>query len=127
MREALDAQSEFFTVEEEGGTGMIEPLIPHITRVMKVLLARCSRTPDGHYASFSSVFEEQMKLGAIMASCVAVTWKQDNTGGWVSVESVAPREVWTDPTAPGIYRRRRYEIYTHDPGALAQRPADVCS
>ena len=121
MREALDAQSEFFTVEEEGGTGMIEPLIPHITRVMKVLLARCSRTPDGHYASFSSVFEEQMKLGAIMASCVAVTWKQDSTGGWVSVESVDPREVWFDPTGRGLYRRRRYEIDKHELVAMASR------
>lgn len=114
MREALEAQDKFFAVENEAGAGSIEPLIPHIERVMKVLLSRCSRTPDGHYAAFSSLFEEQMKLGAMMALSAAVTWKQDTKGGWVAVETVDPREVWYDPKGRNLYRRRRYEIDKHE-------------
>ena len=110
MREALDTMPEFFTVEDDAGPGRIEPLIPAITRVMKVLLARCSRTPDGHFASFSSLFEEQMKLGAIMALCASVTWEKDR----VAVQSVDPREVWYDPKGRNLYRRRRYEIDKHE-------------
>lgn len=121
MREALDAGGDWFTAEDEGGTGISEPLIPHINRVMKVLLGRCSRTPDGHYASFSSLFEEQMKLGAIMACCASVTWQMDSGGGWVRVASVDPREVWFDPKGRGLYRRRHYEIDKHELVAMASR------
>lgn len=125
MREALEAQDKFFTVEDEARTGRIEPLIPHIERVMQVLLSRCSRTPDGHLASFSSLFEEQMKLGAMMALCSAVTWKQDTKGGWVAVESVDPREVWYDPKGRNLYRRRRYEIDKHELLSMTTRVDDV--
>lgn len=125
MREALEAQDKFFTVEDEARTGRIEPLIPHIERVMQVLLSRCSRTPDGHLASFSSLFEEQMKLGAMMALCSAVTWKQDTKGGWVAVESVDPREVWYDPKGRNLYRRRRYEIDKHELLLMTTRVDDV--
>lgn len=114
MRQALDASDDFFTVDDDARTGTIEPLIPHITRVMKVLLARCSRTPDGHFASFSSLFEEQMKLGAMMMMAASVTWKKDLRGGWVAVETVDPREVWYDPKGRNLYRRRRYEIDKHE-------------
>lgn len=121
MREALDAQDKFFSVEDDAGAGTIEPLIPHIERVMKVLLSRCSRTPDGHEASFSSLFEEQMKLGAMMALSAAVTWKNDSKGGWVAVESVDPREVWYDPKGRNLYRRRRYEIDKHELISMTSR------
>ncbi|HEX5419256.1 MAG TPA: hypothetical protein VFY39_04585, partial [Gammaproteobacteria bacterium] len=82
---------------------------------------RCARTPDGHPAGFGSLFEEQMKLGAIMACCAAVTWKQTAQGGWVSVESVDPREYWIDPKQRGLYRRRHYEIDKHELIAMASR------
>lgn len=122
MREALDAAPQLFTIEDDAGAGINEPLIPHLERVMKVLLARCSRTPDGHFASFSSLFEEQMKLGAMMALCAAVTWKTDPTGwGWVSVETVDPRETWFDPKGRGLYRRRRYEIDKHELAGMASK------
>jgi hypothetical protein len=121
LREALDASPEFFSVEDDAGGGITAPLIPHITKVMRVLLGRCSRTPDGHYASFSSLFEEQMKLGAMMALDAAVTWKNDVDGGRVSVDSVDPRETWFDPKGRNLYRRRRYEIDKHELVAMASR------
>lgn len=117
MREALDAGGEWFTAQDLALGGRSEPIIPIINRALKAILARCSRTPDGHPASFNSLFEEQMKLGAIMACSVAVTWKN----GWVSVDSVDPREYWTDPKSRGLYRRRRYEIDKHRLVALASR------
>jgi hypothetical protein len=121
MREAWDATSDQVEIEDEAGVGISEPLIPHIKRVIKALLGRCSRTPDGHNAPFSSLFEEQMKLGAIKACCAAVTWQQDSMGGWVRVATVDPREVWFDPKGRGLYRRRHYEIDKHELVALASR------
>lgn len=120
MREALDASPDFFTVEDEAGVGRSEPLLPIIQRVIKILLSRCSKTPDGHNASFSSLFEEQMKLGAMMMMSAAVTWKSGVKGdGWVAVESVDPRENWYDPKGRNLYRLRRYEIDKHELVAMA--------
>lgn len=121
MRDALDASPDLFAVEDEGGNAMAGGLVPHITKLMKVLLGRCSRTPDGHYASFSSLFEEQMKLGAMMALCASVTWKYDKQGGRVGVDTVDPREVWYDPKGRNLYRRRRYAIDKHELIALATK------
>lgn len=118
MREALDAGGEWFTAEDETGTRT--ELVPHINKLMRILLSRCARTPDGHRADFSSVFEDQMKLGALMACCAAVTWKDDERGGWVAVDSVDPREVWLDPKMRNLYRRRRYFIDKYELLARAQ-------
>lgn len=119
LREALDSSSEWFEVEDPGQPG--SALIPHIRKAMDVILARCARTPDGHPAPFGSVFEEQMKLGAMMMMSSAVTWKTETTGGWVAVDSVDPRELWFDPKGRGLYRRRRYEIDKHELLSMAQQ------
>lgn len=109
MREALDSNTrEWFTVED---LGTRDPALQSvIQKVIKALLGRCSRTPDGHVTDFSSVFEDQMRLGALMASCASVSWKEDAEGGRVSIDTVDPREVWYDPKGRNLYRRRRYEI-----------------
>lgn len=117
MREALDAGTEFFTVVDEAGTS--NALIPEVTRVMNVLLARAGTTPDGHETDFSSIFEDQMKMGAIMALCGSVTWKEDALGGRVAVDTVDPREYWRDPKRRNMYRVRQYEIDLHELRALA--------
>lgn len=114
LREALDAQDKFFAVDDPAGAGSVEPLIPHIERTMLALLGHCSKTPTGQCIPFSALFEEQMKLGAMMMLSASVTWKQDYNGGWVAVESVDPRETWFDPKARNQYRRRRYEIDKHE-------------
>lgn len=121
MRKAWDATADQIEIEDEMGTGITEPLIPHIKRTMKALLGRCARTPDGHQAPFSSLFEEQMKLGAIMALCSTVTWQMDANGGSVRVSTVDPREVRFDPKERGLYRWRHYEIDKHELVAMASR------
>jgi len=118
MREALDSGGEWFTAEDETGTRT--ELVAPVNKLMRILLSRCARTPDGHRADFSSVFEDQMKLGALMTCCAAVTWKDDPRGGWVSVDSVDPREVWLDPKMRNLYRRRRTFMDKHELMALAK-------
>lgn len=110
MREALDRTGEFFTVMD--ASGEVSQLNVVITRVMKVLLSRCARTADGHVCDFSTIFEDQMKLGAIMACCASVTWEDDleAPNGWVRVNTVDPREVHFDPKGRNLYRRRVYEM-----------------
>ncbi len=110
MREALDRTSDFFSVHD--ATGKVSALDPHIKKVMKVLLSRCARTVDGHAVDFSSVFEDQMKMGALMACCASVTWEEDIEApdGWPRVNTVDPREVHYDPKGRNLYRRRVYEM-----------------
>lgn len=110
MREALDRAGQWFTVQDAAGKS--SAMTVHIAKALTVILSRCARTPDGQVADFSSIFEDQMKLGAMMACCSAVTWEDDidAPGGWVRVATVDPREVWYDPKGRGLYRRRKYEI-----------------
>lgn len=124
MREALDAGGDWFEVTDDGGQK--HKLAQHITKVMRVLLGRCGVTPDGHMTDFSSVFEDQMKLGAIMAACAAVTPK-DHGNGLVlpAVDSVDPRNVWLDPERRGLFRLHRYTTDKHELLALAQKTDDA--
>lgn len=117
MREALDLTDEWFTAVDE--TGQSNDLTPHINRVMKIILSRCGVSPDGHPVSFSSVFEDQMKLGAIMTCAASVSWKMDDRGGWPAVDTIDPRGVWKDPKGRNLYRVRRYEIDKYELMALA--------
>lgn len=109
MREALDAAGgDWFTAVDD--TGQASELTPHINKLMKVILSRCAIMPDGRRGDFTSVFEDQMKLGALMTCSASVTWKETRKGGWPTVESVDPREVWKDPRMRDLYRLRSYEI-----------------
>lgn len=118
MREALDTGGDWFTTMDEGKDSALVPLV---TKAMIAILGRCSRTPDGHVADFSSVFEDQMKLGAIMACCVAVTWKTDSMGSFVGVDTVDPREYWADPKNRNLYRLRQYQIDKYELLGMAQQ------
>ena len=118
MREALDTGGEWFDVEDE--TGKYSALLPHVKKLMKIMLGKCSFTPDGHTADFSSVFEDQMKMGALMQLCASITWRGTPDEGWIHVASVDPREVWGDPKLRNLYRRRRYYIDKHELMALAK-------
>lgn len=114
MREALNQPGEFFTVHDP--TDQEEDLTPHIKRFINVLLTNAGRTPDGHPAQFDTVFEDLMKLGALMAMSATVTWRRGNGpgGGQVAVEPTDPRSVWVDHTGRGLYRLRSYEIDKHE-------------
>lgn len=123
MREALDPMGEWFSIVDAGEQDT--ELVPHIKRAMEAILTRCGVTADGHRVDFSSVFEDQMKLAAIMMGCGSVTWKDDDqTGGWVSVDTVDPREVYLDPKGRNLYRWRRYEIDKHELLMMAEATDD---
>lgn len=81
-----------------------------IKRMLDVWLSRVGRGQMGQLLPFSAVFEEQMKLGALMALSSVVTWKKDIPGGRVAIEPVDPRFVWLDHTYRNLYRIRRTEV-----------------
>lgn len=119
MREALDSGGAWFAAVDEAGTR--NDLMPHVDKLMRILLSRCARTASGHTVDFNSIFEDQMKLGALMQLSAAVTAGED---GWPLVESVDPREVWLDPKLRNLYRLREYHIDKHELTALAQQADD---
>lgn len=120
MREALDRTGDWFTILDASGNPSQLNLM--LTKVMKVLLSRCARTADGHVADFSTIFEDQMKMGAIMACCASVTWEEDLEApdGWPRVNTVDPREYHNDPKGRNLYRRRIYEIDHYELMQLAK-------
>ena len=85
-----------------------------IKRVMDVWLSTAGRNQVGQTLPFSAVFEDQMKMGALMASASITTWKNDVPGGRVAVESIDPRMVWLDHTGRNLYRVRRIELDRHE-------------
>lgn len=120
LKEALNASPKgFYTVEDDTDTERdITSAIKHMTDVW---LARCGKNQLGQAVDFSAVFEEQMKLGALMACAAVVRWTDDVPGGRVSMETVDPRSVWLDHTYRGLYRIRRSEMDRHDVVALADQ------
>lgn len=86
-----------------------------VERMTDVMLTKTGRSLQaGQVLPFVSVFEEQCKLGALMAMSSVVTWKNDIPGGRVAVETVDPRFVWLDHTGRNMYRIRRIEIDKHE-------------
>lgn len=85
-----------------------------VKKMTDMWLARSGRNQMGQVLDFTSVFEEQMKLGAIMATCSVTTWKGDVEHGRVAIETVDPRNVWLDHTNRNLYRLRRIELDRHD-------------
>lgn len=120
LKEALVAgPSGFYTVHDpadnEGDvTGAIK-------RMTDVWLSTCGRNQTGTCLGFPSVFEEQVKLGAIMMCSSAVVWKHEGQYGRVAIETVDPRHVWLDPTYRNLYRIRRLEIDKHELRAMARQ------
>ncbi|KKL47547.1 hypothetical protein LCGC14_2334450 [marine sediment metagenome] len=98
LKEALSATPDsFYTVEDD--TDAEGDLAQAIKRATDVWLARVGRSQTGQIIGFSGVFEEQMKLGALMSTCALVTWKEDVKGGpqtastrWRMTRT--PRVIW---------------------------------
>lgn len=119
MKEALIATPDgFFNIidpaDQEADIG------DAIRRMTSVWLSRAGRNQMGQLLPFSSVFEEQMKLGALMTTASVVTWKGDVPDGRVAIETVDPRFVWLDPTYRNLYRIRRIELDRHDLVSMAK-------
>ena len=120
LKEALVASPEgFYTVVDPADQE--HDLTRAVKRVTDVWLSRCGRNMSGHLLGFDSVFEEQVKQGALTAMCSATVWRDDVPGGRVAVEAVDPRNVWLDPTYRGLYRIRKIEIDAHNLAELADR------
>lgn len=85
-----------------------------IQKMTDVWLSTCGRNQVGTPLDFMSVFEEQVKLGALMAMSGVVIWRDDVPGGRVAFETVDPRNVWLDHTYRNLYRIRSTEIDVAD-------------
>lgn len=81
-----------------------------IKQMNDVWLSTSGRNQTGTPLDFMAVFEEQVKLGSIMAMSSVVIWKDDVPGGRVAIETVDPRQVWLDHTYRNLYRIRRTEV-----------------
>lgn len=113
LKEALmQSPQGFYTVTDPSDTE--NDMAQAIKRVTDVWLTTAARNQVGQTMHYSSAFEEQMKMGAIMASASITTWKDDYPGGRVSVEAQDPRFVWLDHTGRNLYRIRRIEVDRHE-------------
>lgn len=113
LKDALVASPEgFYTVKDPADKE--NDIGQGIKRLMDVWLSTSAMNQSGIPLHFSAFFEEQMKLGAMMATCGVVTWKEDFGDGRVATETVDPRTVWFDPTMRNLYRVRRIEVDKKD-------------
>lgn len=113
LKEALvSTPSSFYTVsdpyDKESDMG------DAIHRMMDVWLSTIGRNQNGHLLGFPAVFEEQMKLGALMAVSGVMVWKEDVKYGRVAFETVSPYDVYLDHTYRNLYRVRHTEVDVHD-------------
>lgn len=113
LKEALVSSPQgFYTVvdpaDEEGDIAQA------IKEMEDMWLSECGRNQTGTCLDFSTVFEEQCKLGALMACCSTVTWKGDTKYGRVAVETTDPRMVYLDHTYRNLYRIRQVEVDKHE-------------
>lgn len=120
LKEALVATPNgFYTVDDpydkENNLGQA------IKNMEDVWLSILGKNQVGTPMDFATVFEDQMKLGALMASSGVVLWKDDVPGGRVAFESVDPRFVWLDHTYRGLYRIRRTEVDKADIARMAAK------
>ncbi len=119
LKEALNATpTSFYTVVDDADKE--GDLTRAIKAMMDVWLAKCGTNDMGQTVDFSVPFEEQMKLGALMACSGMVRWKEDVPNGRVTLDSLDPRNVWLDHTGRSLYRVRTIEIDKHDLIALAK-------
>lgn len=119
LKEALVSSPDgFYTVidpaDKEGDIAQA------VKKMTDIWLSTSGRNQSGHLIGFPAVFEEQVKLGALMAAAAVVTWKNDVPGGRVAIDSVDPRFIWLDHTYRNLYRIRRLEIDRHELTTLAK-------
>lgn len=100
-----------FTVVDPGDKQ--NALAKPIKRMTDTWLSRVGRNANSQPLGFEAVFEDQMKLAALMAASSVTLWREDVAHGRVAIETVDPRDVWIDHTSRGLYRFRRSEIDRH--------------
>ena len=117
MRQGLVRDGEFMTVNHPGDPN--GNLSNTIKKAMKFWLDNCGRNATGQPIEFANVFEDVMKLAAMMGACASVTWKERDGRGYVAVDPIDPREFWLDPTGRGLYRIKTTFMDLHEVEALA--------
>jgi hypothetical protein len=119
LKEALISTPEgFYTVSDPADKE--NDLGQAIKRMTDIWLDQAGRNQVGQLLPFSAVFEEQMKLGALMATSAVVTWKNDGQFGRVAVETQDPQNVWLDHTNRNLYRFRRIELDRHELASMVK-------
>ncbi len=118
MRQGLVRDGEFMTVNHPGDAN--GTLSNTIKKAMKYWLDNCGRNATGQPIEFANVFEDVMKLAAMMGACASVTWKERDGRGYVAVDPIDPREFWLDPTGRGLYRIKTTFMDLHEIEALAK-------
>lgn len=98
----------FYTVTDPYDTN--SDLMPAIKNMTDAWLSIAGRNQIGQTMDFSTVFEEQVKLGALTSMAATVQWKDDVPGGRVAIETADPRMVWLDHTYRNLYRVRQTEV-----------------
>lgn len=108
LKEAMVTLPEgFYTVVDPTDT---EGDLTHkIKSMLDVWLSTSGTDASGRPLAFPAVFEEQMKLGALIACCGVVQWRKDVPMGRVTLDAVDPRFIWLDHTGRALYRIRRIE------------------
>jgi len=120
LKEALvSSPTAFYSVEDPADAE--GDMTQAIKRMTDVWLSMVGRNQTGTCLGFPAVFEEQMKLGALMACSSVTTWKDDMRYGRVAIETVDPRQVYLDPTYRNLYRIRRVELDKHTLRDMATR------
>lgn len=113
MKDALmSTPDSFYTIVDPADAE--GDLAQSIKNATDVWLSISGRNQLGQLVDFATTFEEQIKLGAMMAMSSVVTWKNDIPGGRVAIESVDPQLVWMDHTYRNLYRFRRIELDAHE-------------
>lgn len=119
LKEALIADPNgFYDIEDPTDTEA--DLANAVKSITDQWLGMCGRNQMGRCLPFPAVFEEQVKLGALMGMSSVVLWKDDYKYGRVAIETVDPRMTWLDHTYRNLYRIRRIEIDKHELKALAR-------
>lgn len=109
MKDALvNTPTGFYTVTDPYDAE--NDLTTPIKKMTDVWLSSAGKNQVGQLQDFSTFFEEQMKMGAMMACSGTVVWKKDVQGGRIACESTDPRFVWLDHTYRNLYRIRRTEV-----------------
>lgn len=113
LKEALvQSPDGFYTVVDPADAE--NDLGDSLKKMLDMWLLTTGRNHSGTCLPFPAVFEEQVKMGALMACCSATTWKNDVEYGRVAIEAVDPRSFWLDHTYRDLYRRRRIEVDRHE-------------
>lgn len=109
LKDALVATPNgFYTVKDPYDVN--NDLTDPIKSMTDVWLSVSGRNQIGQTLDFATVFEDQVKMGALMAMAATVGWKKDVPGGRVGIETVDPRHVYLDHTYRNLYRIRTTEV-----------------